>query len=72
MLDVTLNALGGGAGAMTVLPVLPLEFGDSQERPTIATQPPRIGEHSRQVLIEAGLTAADIEQLTTRSIVHAG
>lgn len=70
LLDVALNALGGGAGVRIGLPALPLEFGDNQERPKIATQPPRVGEHTRLVLSEAGLTTTDIEELVSRSIIH--
>jgi crotonobetainyl-CoA:carnitine CoA-transferase CaiB-like acyl-CoA transferase len=36
---------------------------------TIRTPAPLLGEHSREVLAEAGFTTAEIEQLAARSVI---
>jgi crotonobetainyl-CoA:carnitine CoA-transferase CaiB-like acyl-CoA transferase len=60
-------ALPGAVRAM--LPRLPLELGG--DRPRLHRQPPRVGEHSREVLAEAGAGAAEIEELLRSGVVVA-
>lgn len=45
------------------LSALPMEFGSARDRPGIRRQPPRMGEHSREVLREAGHSVNEIENL---------
>lgn len=71
LIDVALDALGGGLGRLVGLPALPVEFGDEQLRPGLSAQPPAIGEHTRQVLAEAGISAEDINRLIAQNIVRA-
>lgn len=70
LLDVVLGALGGGTGETVGLPALPVEFGDAQSRPDLVMQPPAIGEHTRDVLTEAGFSAAEMADLTARGIIR--
>jgi crotonobetainyl-CoA:carnitine CoA-transferase CaiB-like acyl-CoA transferase len=63
LLDVFISRVGGLAGKKVGLPALPIEFGPNRERPGIRQQPPLMGEHSRDVLAEAGYTAPEIDQL---------
>jgi crotonobetainyl-CoA:carnitine CoA-transferase CaiB-like acyl-CoA transferase len=70
--DVHLNAFGGliqtavsamGGGPQVGIPALPVEFGDARERPGLERQPPRIGEHTNEILREAGFDPGEIERL---------
>ena len=49
------------------LPRLPLELGG--ERPPLYRQPPRLGEHTREILVEAGLDAAEIDEHERKGVV---
>ena len=69
LLRTAISALGGGAGAMFGLPALPLEFGPDRARPGLTRQPPRMGEHSAEVLAEAGFGAAEIAALAAAGVV---
>ena len=63
LVDVFVSRIGGTKGHKVGLPALPIEFGPNRARPGVARQPPRMGEHSEQVLIEAGYSAPEIAQL---------
>ena len=71
LLDVYISRFGGGDGKTVGLPALPVEFGD-HTRPGITRQPPRMGEHSAEVLREAGFSAAEIAGLTKRGVIMTG
>jgi crotonobetainyl-CoA:carnitine CoA-transferase CaiB-like acyl-CoA transferase len=68
--DPHLNATGGLApltlpdGKATRVPLLPLTLGG--ERPGVRLNPPRVGEHTSELLKEVGYSAAQIESLKTR------
>ena len=49
------------------LPGLPVSFGHG--RPGLRRQPPRVGEHGREVLREVGLTEAEIADLAAAGIL---
>ena len=57
-------------GKRAKLPALPLEMGDHSIG--LRLQPPRKGEHSREVLKEAGFDAAQIDAWVTSGMVIAG
>ena len=61
-----------GAIAMAGLPGLPVEFGSERERPGLSRQPPDLGEHTREVLGEAGFERSEIDRLIRDKIVIAG
>src|SRR6516164_784146 len=46
-----------------LIPALPVEFGADRERPSLVRQPPQLGEHSRDVLSEAGFERSEIDRL---------
>lgn len=64
MLNITLPN-----GKSAKIPGLPLDM--DGRKPQVRQQPPRMGEHTRVVLAEAGYTAAEIETLVQQGIVIA-
>jgi len=56
-------------GVRTKLPKLPIEL--SGERPGLRSQPPRPGEHTRAILVEAGLSSAEIDGLAAAGVIEA-
>jgi crotonobetainyl-CoA:carnitine CoA-transferase CaiB-like acyl-CoA transferase len=56
-------------GKKVGLPALPIEFGTDRKRPGIRRQSPRIGEHSREVLLEAGYAPTEIADLVSKGTV---
>src|SRR5580692_9910322 len=62
LLDVFISRMGGTDGKKVGLPAQPIQFGGAQ-RPGLARQPPRMGEHNAQVLGEAGFSPAEIAAL---------
>ncbi|QQS14485.1 MAG: CoA transferase [Rhodospirillales bacterium] len=71
LLATALSALGGGGGAVVGVPGLPVEFGDGRARAALTRQPPRIGEHGREILAEAGYTPAEIDALAAAGVLAA-
>ncbi|WP_245313175.1 CaiB/BaiF CoA transferase family protein [Bradyrhizobium macuxiense] len=51
---------GFGGGSKVGIPALPVEFGDARERLVLERQPPRIGEHTDEVLRTAGYSDREI------------
>jgi crotonobetainyl-CoA:carnitine CoA-transferase CaiB-like acyl-CoA transferase len=72
--DPHLKATGGlapirmGDGSFSKAPLLPLVLGGT--RPGIRLQPPRAGEHTRELLGEAGYDDAEFERLLQSSVVQ--
>ncbi|HSW08316.1 CaiB/BaiF CoA transferase family protein [Aquabacterium sp.] len=72
--DPHLNATGGLApltlpdGRETRVPLLPLTL--DGERPGVRSQPPRLGEHTRELLAQAGYSAQDIDALLSADIIR--
>jgi crotonobetainyl-CoA:carnitine CoA-transferase CaiB-like acyl-CoA transferase len=66
---VFISRLGGEEGKKVGLPAMPVEFGAERARPGLTRQPPRVGEHSVEVLAEAGFTAAEIAQLAEARVI---
>jgi crotonobetainyl-CoA:carnitine CoA-transferase CaiB-like acyl-CoA transferase len=69
LLDVFISRIGGTEGKKVGLPALPIEFGPNRDRPGIRRQSPRMGEHSREVLTEAGYTATEIAGLIDKGAI---
>jgi crotonobetainyl-CoA:carnitine CoA-transferase CaiB-like acyl-CoA transferase len=69
LVDVFVSRFGGDGGKMTGLPALPMEFGAARQRPGLARQPPRVGEHSAEILEEAGFTTEDVTGLAQRGVI---
>ncbi len=63
LLDVFISRIGGNEGKKVGLPALPIEFGPDRDRPAVRRQSPRMGEHSREVLAEAGYPSEEIARL---------
>lgn len=70
LLATAIAAAGGGD--LVPLPALPLEFGEDRERAPLLRQPPRIGEHNREVLAEAGLDGDRIAALYQAGVLVEG
>jgi crotonobetainyl-CoA:carnitine CoA-transferase CaiB-like acyl-CoA transferase len=71
LIDIAIATVAGGV-ATVGLPALPVEFGPERERPGLIRQPPGVGEHTTEVLREAGFSAAEIARLAeTRTIAAA-
>jgi crotonobetainyl-CoA:carnitine CoA-transferase CaiB-like acyl-CoA transferase len=74
--DPHLNASGGllplslPDGRVAKLPALPLAL--DGERPGLRRDAPKVGEHGREVLAEAGLAAPEIEALIAAGVVRIG
>ena len=69
LLATALSALGGGK--LVGLPALPIEFGADRARLGLRLQPPRIGEHWRDVLAEAGFAETEVAALVEAGVVSA-
>jgi crotonobetainyl-CoA:carnitine CoA-transferase CaiB-like acyl-CoA transferase len=54
-------------GIRTKLPRLPIEIGDA--RPELYREAPRIGEHTREILAEAGLSEAEVDALEKAGVI---
>jgi crotonobetainyl-CoA:carnitine CoA-transferase CaiB-like acyl-CoA transferase len=72
LLDVFISRIGGSEGKKVGLPALPIEFGSSRDRPGIRRQSPRMGEHSREILNEAGYSGDEIVRLIDSGAIVAG
>ena len=69
LVNVFVSRFGGDGGKMTGLPALPMEFGAARQRPGLTRQPPRVGEHSAEILGEAGFTTEDVTGLAQRGVI---
>jgi crotonobetainyl-CoA:carnitine CoA-transferase CaiB-like acyl-CoA transferase len=69
LLDVFISRIGGTEGKKVGLPALPIEFGPNRDRPGIRRQSPRMGEHSAEVLAEAGYRPAEVAALAERGVI---
>lgn len=63
LLSVALSSARESAVSQTLLPALPLEFGDERLRPNLYAQPPSLGQHSAQILSESGMGDSEISAL---------
>ncbi|MGA2126722.1 MAG: CaiB/BaiF CoA-transferase family protein [Xanthobacteraceae bacterium] len=69
LIDVLVSGLGGGEGRKVGLPALPIELGAARERPGLRRQPPRLGEHTAEVLAAAGFSSAEIARLAEQRVI---
>jgi crotonobetainyl-CoA:carnitine CoA-transferase CaiB-like acyl-CoA transferase len=73
--DPHLNATGGLApltlpdGRGTMVPLLPLTLGG--ERPGVRSSPPKLGQHTGELLSELGYTADELEVLRSNHVILA-
>ena len=56
---------------MVGIPALPIDFGDDRGRLGLTLQPPRIGEHTDEILSAAGYLAAEIAHLRVTGVLGA-
>lgn len=67
------TAIQAAGGRLAGLPALPVEFGADRVRPGLTRQPPRLGEHSVEVLRHAGFSEDEIGGLLrTGAVVMEG
>jgi crotonobetainyl-CoA:carnitine CoA-transferase CaiB-like acyl-CoA transferase len=69
LLATAVSALGGGP--LVGIPALPVEFGEARERPGLARQPPRVGEHADEILQAAGYSEREIADLRSAGVLGA-
>lgn len=76
--DPHLNAHGGllstavdglGGGPLVSIPALPLEFGDDRERLGLDRQPPRVGEHTDEIMRAADYSEGEVASLRSAGIL---
>ncbi|OAF08565.1 formyl-CoA transferase [Bradyrhizobium centrolobii] len=60
---------GFGGGPKVGIPSLPVEFGDQRERLGLERQPPRVGEHTDEVLRAAGYSDDEIVTLRASGVL---
>ena len=72
LLEVCISQVGGVEGRRVGLPTIPIEFGAARERPRLVRQPPRLGEHTAQVLVEAGFSRAEVAELAAMRVTVGG
>ncbi|MGE3992182.1 CaiB/BaiF CoA transferase family protein [Pseudorhodoplanes sp.] len=68
LIPTAISAFGGGA--LVDIPALPVELGDARERPGLTRQPPRIGEHSAEILHAAGYDEPAVVALLAAGVVR--
>ena len=69
LVDVFISKFGEDIGKMTGLPALPVEFGTERKRPKVRLQPPKIGEHNEEILLQYGFKKEEIQYLYATNIV---
>jgi crotonobetainyl-CoA:carnitine CoA-transferase CaiB-like acyl-CoA transferase len=69
LLATAVSGLGGGP--LVGVPGLPIEFGDGRDRLGLDRQPPRIGEHTAEILREAGYSKGEISALRETGVLGA-
>lgn len=62
---------GFGGGPKVGIPALPLEFGEARERLGLDRQPPRVGEHTDEVLLAAAYSEREIAILRSSGVLAA-
>ena len=70
LLETALSTARDSVASGTMVPGLPLSFGDDHKRPGLHRQPPETGQHSREVLMAAGFTSDAVDQLIASGIVE--
>ncbi|MBX2824677.1 MAG: CoA transferase [Gammaproteobacteria bacterium] len=70
LLEVALATAAGSQADSVRLPALPLEFGATRSRTTLDRQPPAAGEHTLEILTEAGLSHDEIVALVNAAAVR--
>ena len=63
LIDTALATASHSVADFARLPGLPLEFGDDRVRTDIRRQPPALGEHSTDVLLDSGFDRSEITSL---------
>ena len=71
LVDVFISRFGGEGGTTAGLPALPVEFGAERARPGPAGRPPRIGEHSVEILAESGFAEPEISDMVAQGLIVA-
>jgi len=69
LLDVLVPRLGSAQGEKVGLPTLPIEFGTERERTGLRLQPPRLGEHSVEILHGSGFSVSEIADLSEGGVI---
>lgn len=70
LLDIALATAQHSVADNMAIPGLPLSFGDSQQRLALTRQPPMVGEHTKEILQQIGLSSDNIGSLIESGIVQ--
>jgi crotonobetainyl-CoA:carnitine CoA-transferase CaiB-like acyl-CoA transferase len=71
LLEVLVPQFGGIDSILAKLPALPMEFGAARIRPVLKRQPPKLGEHTAEILANVGYTRSEIDGLAERRVITA-
>lgn len=69
LLNIALDTARQSVVRSTTLPGLPLEF-DYRERSVVSKQPPRAGEHTRNILLSAGYEPSEVDQFVVEGAIE--
>ena len=69
LLNLAMDTAKNAVTSHAMLPSLPLEFGEHQTRPALQRQPPSLGQHSEEILLELGLDKANVAALYRDGVI---
>ncbi len=64
----TVRHVDDGIGGTFAIPGFPIRFDGT--KPDADLSPPRLGEYTRALLLEAGITPEEVDDLTTKGVLH--
>jgi len=69
LVETMLNTALNSSERSALLPLLPLEFGGERKRLGLYSQPPELGQHSNEILVNAGYTTTAIDRWHRQGVI---